>query len=201
LIDWVPQLQTTTGGEVSLLFLDTSEILALNKSSDPWFSRTALPEENVTTSHAQSDDVGAGVLGCVTDMSFCGADLPAGTDCVGKSLLNQSDSQDYSILAPIANLLLNKQLEASWTVTNGAPALLAQNTVFGNAQMALLPNGQWQEEREHMYKASMIGLQANVVEYARGYWPAMAVDACKERPCHRMCHSQVRALFVPSRPR
>lgn len=175
--------------------------MALNKSSDPWFSGTALAEESVTASHVQSDEVGTGVLGCVTEMSFCGADLPAGTDCVDRSLLNQSDSQDYSILAPLLYLLQSTQLEATWTVTNGAPALLAQNTIFGNLQVALLPNYQWQHEREHMYKASMIGLQAKVVEYARGYWPPMAPDACKKRPCHRMCHSQVRALFVPNGPR
>jgi hypothetical protein len=192
---------------VSLVFLDSSELLYLNRTTDPWFSATT-PADNSTEDAGYFADQDSGVLGCAMRRLMCNPLLPDETGCVNLFANNETiieslkkawpDSQDQHVIYPLMVAQAESGIAGApetWYSIPGVPTLLSRNTLMDSVQFAHLPNDRWKDEREHLYKASLAVLQSALVQYARGYW--YHDDGCStDFPCKRLCHSQVSALLT-----
>jgi hypothetical protein len=192
---------------VSLVFLDSSELLYLNRTTDPWFSATT-PADNSTEDTGYFADQDSGVLGCAMRRLMCNPLLPDETGCVNLFANNETiieslkkawpDSQDQHVIYPLMVAQAESGIAGApetWYSIPGVPTLLSRNTLMDSVQFAHLPNDRWKDEREHLYKASLAVLQSALVQYARGYW--YHDDGCStDFPCKRLCHSQVSALLT-----
>jgi hypothetical protein len=200
-------------GSVTLLFLDASEVVYLNKTEDPWFSATSSFDDSSLASSANGSrsyfvaDEPVGVLGCVTQKSYCNPNLPENVGCIdgfalvdGKYPLDPfkrawPDANDQSAMRAFVAALSNQGaglLDVYYAIPN-SPTLLSRSTILGNMQTAIIPKDRWQDEREYLYKASLAATQSMMVEHARGFTLGKDMFCDVEKKCRRICHSQVRA--------
>lgn len=201
-VELIPELNVPDAA-VSLVFLDASEILYANKTSDPWFS-ASTPFDN-RKSYLVSDEP-AGVLGCVTQRSYCNPNIPKDVGCIdgfavvdgrnSSELFKRAwtDVSDQSVMRAFVAALSNGGagfLDAFYVLPN-LPTLLSRSTILGNMQTAIIPKDRWQDEREHLYKTSLAAIQSTMVEHARGFTPGKNFYCNEEKECSRICHSQVR---------
>ncbi|EMD67266.1 hypothetical protein COCSADRAFT_188049 [Bipolaris sorokiniana ND90Pr] len=207
-IELIPELRKPNA-TVSLLFLDASEVLYVNKTKDPWFSATSLLDSSsfasiANVTHYFAADEPVGVLGCVNQRSFCNPNLPENVGCIdGFAISDPQSSLDlFKSAWPDANdqfamrafvVALNTQgaglLDSYYTLPN-SPTLLSRSTVLLNLQVATIPKDRWQDEREHVYKASLAAIQSMMVEHARGFAISGSTLCKGEKMCRRICHSQ-----------
>lgn len=208
-IELIPELRKPNA-TISLLFLDSSEVVYVKKTEDPWFSATSLFNSSFLVSSANSRDFfvadePVGILGCVTQRLYCNPNLPENVGCIdGFAALNeQSSSGLFKSAWPNANDQSAMRALVAALGIQGAglldyyyniphsPTLLSRSTILGNIQVAAIPKDRWQEEREYLYKASLAGIQARMVEHARGF-DISGNPLCEgEKECRRICHSQV----------
>jgi hypothetical protein len=195
---------------VSLLFLDASEVVYANKTEDPWFSATSLFDNSSLASSANGShyfvaDEPVGVLGCVTQRSYCNPNLPEIVGCIdGFAVISGQysldpfksawpDANDQSAMRAFVAALSNQGaglLDAYYAIPN-SPTLLSRSTIFLNMQVATIPKDRWQDEREYLYKASLAAIQSMMVEHARGFTLSKNMYCEGEKECRRICHSQV----------
>lgn len=185
----------------------------MNKTSDPWFSattlvnKTAMGVDNSTASISGRDlfrsDEPVGVMGCATYTTHCHPDLPLDKGCVSAYSSNMEDdlvriwprTSDQSTLRAYFSAMFPYGAGGigAFFVLPSLPTMIARRTVLGNVQTSHLAKNHWQNEFESVFQASLAGLQAKVVDFARGYWSGGSF-CLKDEPCERLCHSQVCVL-------
>ncbi|OAG01385.1 uncharacterized protein CC84DRAFT_190654 [Paraphaeosphaeria sporulosa] len=190
---------------VSLLFLDATEVVYAVRTEDPWFSattRVSKSNSSASGSHFVADEP-VGVLGCVTERSYCNPALPVNVGCIdGFSIIGGDpfdslarawpDTTDQSTIRAFIAALSNQGaglLDIYYAIPN-SPSLLSRNTIMGNMQTAAIPKHRWQEEREHLYKASLAAIQSMMVDHARGFALGKNLYCIDQKICHRLCQSQ-----------
>lgn len=212
-VEVIPELNVPNAA-VSLIFLDASEILYANKTGDPWFSASTPFDNSLLTSSPTNrrsyfvPDEPVGVLGCVTQRSYCNPNIPKDVGCINgfavvggqnsSELLKRawSDVNDQSAMRAFVAALSNAGagfLDTFYALPN-LPTLISRSTILGNMQTAIIPKDRWQDEREHLYKASLAAIQSIMVEHARGLTFGKNAHCDDEMECSRICHSQVRVL-------
>lgn len=198
-------------GAVSLLFLDASEVIYVNKTEDPWFSATTLFDNS--SSDSSTDGTGpfvadepVGVMGCVTQRLYCNPNLPEDVGCIDGFAIDDHqssldlfqsvwpDANDQSVMHGFVNTLNNQGLLDDHYFMPSSPTLLSRSTLAFNLQLAAIPKDRWQDEREHLYKASLAAIQSAMVDHARGLDFSTSTYCEGERECRRMCRSQVRVV-------
>jgi hypothetical protein len=208
-MELLPQL-TQPYSMTSIIFLDPSETIYMNKTNDPWFSATTPyvsdGDEYTPDSFSFVADMSGGVLGCVTQRIYCNPHIRNMSVCIdafGLTDLNGNEDEylsgawpnreEQDAIRPILHALstgvvgnIDQLYEMS-----GVSALWSRATLYKNLQTAALPNNQWQLEREHIFKASLVATQSSLVEYARGVWYGAGVYCRAENTCQRVCNSQV----------
>ncbi|ENI08048.1 hypothetical protein COCC4DRAFT_20941 [Bipolaris maydis ATCC 48331] len=206
-IEFIPELQKPDGA-VSLVFLDASEILYVNKTEDPWFSATTPFDNSLAIS---MDGPGffianepVGVIGCVTQRLYCNPTLPENVGCIdGFAISNRQswwdlfksawpDANDRSAMNAFVYALGTQAMLDDYYFMPSLPTLLSRSTVQGNLQLAVIPKDRWQDEREYLYNASLAAIQSMMVEHARGLDFGMGTYCERERECRRICRSQLR---------
>ncbi|KAH9879753.1 hypothetical protein J1614_001776 [Plenodomus biglobosus] len=195
---------------VTLVFLDASELVYANKTEDPWFSATSVVDNNHLASSANGSrsyfvaDEPVGVLGCVTQRSYCNPNLPEDVGYIdGFAIIDDQypldpfkrvwpDANDQSAMRAWVAALSNQGaglLDVYYTIPN-SPTLLSRSTILANMQTSVIPKDRWQDEREHLYKASLAAIQSMMVEHARGFSFAKNRHCDDGKECRRICHSQ-----------
>ncbi|KAF9697639.1 hypothetical protein EKO04_004170 [Ascochyta lentis] len=157
---FIPQL-TQPDAMVSLVFLDASEILYMNKTYDPWFSATTPLSEVVIDGLKDFyiTDEPVSVLGCSSQRFLCNPAMPK-INCVNSLYPNEEiaaiqtawpqpedQHQIYPILAAQYQYGVGKGTSESLYAISGAPTLLARKTMVNNRQHAELPLNHWQSEQ------------------------------------------------------
>lgn len=159
-ISLIPELRKPNA-QVSLLFLDASEVLYSNKTYDPWFSATT----NVPDGFVADEPVG--ILGCVTQRRYCNPNLPGdigcsiylSTDIDAEIERSWPDASDQSVMRGLLAALNEMVFELLVAYYHpDLPSLLSRSTIVYNQQRATIPKDRWQDEREHLYKASLAGI-------------------------------------------
>jgi hypothetical protein len=206
-------------GVVSVLLLDASGVVYGHPTEDPWFSATTLASQNFLPTGSNNSeyflsDPPGGILGCVTQRTYCNPDLPDSIGCIdgftgqhvggnekdGLSVVWQ-DADDQSAIRAILSVL-DQQGAGFADLVYGmpaAPTLLARNTLYSSLQGVALPTDQWKIEREYLFRANLAAMQAMLLDFARGYWTGDG-SFCGRRDgnqkiCRRICRSQVRLSF------
>ncbi|XP_014559796.1 hypothetical protein COCVIDRAFT_35075 [Bipolaris victoriae FI3] len=205
-IQLIPELRKPNS-TVSLLFLDASGLFYVNKTEDPWFSATSLFDNSSLASSANGTgpfvaDEPVGVLGCATQRLYCNPNLPENVGCIDGFAVgdHQSsldlfksawpDANDQSVMhAFVASLGIKGLLDDYYAIPS-SPTLLSRSTLMYNVQVAAIPKDRWQDEREHLYKASLAAIQSTMVDHARGFDYSLGKYCGGERECRRTCHSQ-----------
>jgi hypothetical protein len=203
-------------GVVSVLMLDASEIVYGYPTEDPWFSATTLvSQSSLPPGSNNSDyflsDVPGGILGCVAQKTYCNPGLPNSIGCIdgftgqhiGGNVMDGLSAvwqnvDDQSTVRSILSVL-DQQGAGLGDLLYGipsAPTLLARNTVFGGLQAAPLPTYQWKIERDYIFRANLVAMQAMLLDFARGYWAGDGSFCGRTDGCRRICRSQVRVLFL-----
>ena len=176
---------------VSLTFLESDGVLYNSDNHDPWFSNASGKR--------------ASVLGCAVERLLCNPALPSQIDCINTLVADPStdefhtsfdnawpDRDDKHRMWPIfiAQGGYQRGLPDTLYRFKAASALLARITLENNKQTAEIPSNQWQKEREHIYKATLAGIQSGLVDFARGYW--WGSPRCQDDfVCLQSCYSQV----------
>ena len=200
--DFIPELRRPNGS-VSLIFLDSSEILYTNKTEDPWFSATTERPSNHSAVVGADfvPDEPVGVLGCSTERLYCNPKLPQSVGCIDSLNIDPSnlssslkrawpDENHESIMRAFLSTLAYRSMEIFYDLPN-SPSLLSRNTIVMGLQTATIPKNRWQEEREYLYKTNLAFVQYSIVDHARGYTRG-SDDYCLEKPsCRKICYSQV----------
>jgi hypothetical protein len=203
----IPQL-SKTGGEISLLLLESSHIKYYAKVEDPWFKATSpkvlpswLPLNLTDNQYYVAES--PGVLGCTTIVQMCN---PAEKRCYdpfskkAKFADVWPDAKDRAIMMAYYQVLMNLfqgtvVLPQGYYTTSGLPSLITRFTLNRILQSAKIPTNRWQEEMEYIFQTNLAAAQARVVEHATGREPpireAFATTCGKEVECSRLCHSQV----------
>ncbi|KAH8696936.1 hypothetical protein GQ44DRAFT_733494 [Phaeosphaeriaceae sp. PMI808] len=194
----IPQLDRSDA-QVSLLFLDASDVINRNKTEDPWFAATTRgPYDGIKVYVA---DEPSGVLGCATQRFWCNPQLPEDTRCInffeagGMDHLSKlwADPVDRAIVRGAMAPLNNKQsslLEAFYRIP-GLPSLLSRVTLIGPFQLDEIPSNRWQSEIEYTFQAGLAATQSMLVEAARGgfFWGLLDCTG-EDGVCIRKCKNQ-----------
>ncbi|KAF2491600.1 hypothetical protein BU16DRAFT_468495 [Lophium mytilinum] len=203
----IPQLNRSDA-RLSLLFLESSGILYMDKTDDPWFAATTLGtmnadirEENPGLDQYFVANEPAGVLGCATQRFYCNPELQDGKRCVisleqsNLDLLSElwPDEKEQAILggtiAPIH--VGTSAYPETFYVGAGLPVLLTRFTLLGPWQTNPIPSNRWQQEMEHSFQATLASLQSSLVEDAMGDM-LVGGDICTESEprCIKKCKTQ-----------
>ena len=164
---------------------------------------TARSNHDASRCHAQ-----VLCMGCVNHRSYCNPNIPKDVGCIdGFAVLGGQNSSelikrawpdvnDQSAMRSFVAALNNAGagfLDAFYALPS-SPTLISRSTILGNMQTAIIPKDRWQDEREHLYKASLAAIQSIMVEHARGLTFGKNAYCDDEKECRRICHSQVRVL-------
>jgi hypothetical protein len=199
----IDQLKVSNA-KASVLFLVASGMWYDNRTIDPWFSAT-------TPKHLQTDranytvfvpDEPAAPLGCVSSRQYCKPGLSRETGCINTadegfkrsmdSVWTSKETQAY--LLPIFSTTGYGMLAdyLGYYQYSGVPNILATAWAQLDGQPVYLPEDHWKREIEYVFRATLAGLQATMVDFANGYWTSYS-DWCKNGLCQRLCDSQVQA--------
>ncbi|KAJ8110926.1 hypothetical protein OPT61_g6357 [Boeremia exigua] len=194
-ITLIPQLMQSHDA-VSLVFLDSSQVVYFNKTEDPWYSATIKTNESDPETGWLADEP-TSVMACAAELWFCSPDKPKPGGCISLSPGGGEiedvwpKAEDQQFIVPILLTIGEQGLEwaTSFYEVSGAVPLLSRTTMLGSIQVDAIPSDRWQDEIEHVYRASLASMQSSVVEYARGWWPG--ITACDLKyPCQRTCNTQ-----------
>lgn len=188
---------------VTLLFLEASGIMYLNKTEDPLFLATKMPSKLPPDgTRFYVADRPAGVLGCATQKIFCNPLLPEQPRCVSidqivsGDLLSKiwADPADfaamYSLVTTMAGIYAAYPI--NFYAAPGLPSLKARFTLVPPLQTEALPPNKWQEETEYTFQASLASLQSSLVEAVRGNTPLPNDILCSpQSACETLCRSLV----------
>lgn len=206
----VAELQRTDA-QVSLIFLDQSNILYFNQTDDPWFKATTLIEGEAPALVATGTqlkwykpDDPPSALGCASKLLLCNSDSPS--DCANSAVGGEQFIKNLTTLWPdkeesAAVLGLTMAYKKIFTGPElfyslpGMPSLLSRFTLLSSTQTDTLPSNQWQKEMEYSYQAYLASLQSGLVEASMKGAPQIwqELEACPDlEACHKLCYNQVR---------
>jgi hypothetical protein len=203
----LPQLDRPDA-RTSLLFLESSGVLYINRTEDPWFAATTAGTMNVAIQEAVSGlqefhvaNEPAGVLGCATQRFYCNPELPEDKRCVNilgpydLGLLSKlwPNEADQAILrGTIAPIHIDAASHPEvFYLASSLPTLLTRFTLLGPWQTDTIPSNKWQQEMEYIFQGTLTSLQSSLVEDAMGDLLAGGDICTKTRErCIKKCYSQ-----------
>ncbi|PSN62924.1 hypothetical protein BS50DRAFT_679329 [Corynespora cassiicola Philippines] len=190
-----PQFRVTNAS-TTLLVLDASSILYLNKTDDPWFSATTSADY-IYGGDRYAADAPISVIGCASSRLFCNPELPPDVGCVTAYSDNNSEQftrawpnlDDQASLYPLAAILHDFDAADIGSIfgAKNLPTLLSRNSIMRSIQTQKVPRDQWQKEIEYLTQTMLAAMQHYMVDFARGYWLG---QTCGPFPCRRLCKSQ-----------
>ncbi|XPT04365.1 hypothetical protein M3J09_013444 [Ascochyta lentis] len=197
--------------KVSLLFLDSSNVIYNIPTSDPWFAASQVLPAYYPGHRVYSADQPASVIACTTRVSICKPGEHSTEDCAGAfdhrgltpalRALWKNTEQAASVEGAIWYINRGKIFDSDvFYQTPGLPALMSQWSVDGITQTDNITSDRWQSELEHAFQASLAALQAAAVELASGslqweYLPLGPYDSVCNPPkpngaCRKVCKTQ-----------
>ena len=185
-----------TDAQVSLLFLEQSQIRYLQPTNDPWFAATTSAGNRFDTPVYSTDNT-ATILGCASQTQYCNPDMSAPSQCVNlaepdyKSYLESMwpEERDRAAMLGFAIALALTKTPIDF-YADYIPSLKAALTL-SKFQTLKLPQNQWQLEMEFTFQASLASIQASLVDTVRGKF-MLGRGACEEgTDCRAICGNLV----------
>jgi hypothetical protein len=182
--------------KVSLIFLDSSEIVYRTPTTDPWFAATRPLVDKGNGDAGYLADQPASVIACTTRVTICKPDSHGVGDCIsafdeqGLSSTLKTIWSDTKQAAAVEGAIwyINRGRVFDSDIfyqTSGLPTLMTQWSIDGVVQTDNITSDKWQAEMEYAFQASLSSIQAASVELASG---SLQWEYLNEGPQQSVCN-------------